>query len=66
VEKRRNIQRWLAPWLFDDWTAQRNQWSILRDKGKAVEGCGSWLIDGVLPKWLDSQHNYLWLNGDGA
>jgi hypothetical protein len=66
VEKRRNIQKWLAPWLFDEWTAQRNQQSILRDKGKAAVGSGSWLLDDVLPKWLRSHNDCLWLNGDGA
>lgn len=65
VDKRRRIQRWFAPWLFDDWQPSRPQLSILRSKGKAVDGCGAWLIDGALPEWLASKDDCLWLSGHG-
>jgi hypothetical protein len=47
-----------------DWTGGRSQPKILSGF-VAVPGCGLWLLNEVVPMWLESSQDCLWLTGEG-
>ena len=63
-EQRRKIQKWLAPWVFDDYTD--SQPSIWRQHHRTwVAGSGMCLLENALPEWANSDQSFLWISGGG-
>jgi len=67
AQKQRHIQRWYAWWLFESQeSSTRSQPQVLKEKGTAAAGTGSWLTQNLLPEWLWSGEDALWIHGDGS
>ncbi|KAF4633832.1 hypothetical protein G7Y89_g4280 [Cudoniella acicularis] len=65
TQKQRHIQKWYAWWLFESQEPSvRSQPQVLKEKGTAAAGTGSWLTQNLLPEWLRSGEDALWIHGN--